>query len=32
VLTPAVRREADAHLEEHHEMSERLACSVLGVN
>jgi putative transposase len=32
VVTPAGRREAVAHLEEHYEMSERRACSVLGVD
>lgn len=31
-MTPAGRREAVAHLEEHHEMSERRACSILGVD
>ena len=31
-MTPAGRREAVAHLEEHYEMSERRACSVLGVD
>ncbi|MGA1764562.1 MAG: IS3 family transposase [Ilumatobacteraceae bacterium] len=32
VVTPAGRREAVAHLEERHEMSERRACSILGVD
>jgi putative transposase len=32
VVTPAGRHEAVAHLEEHYEMSERRACSVLGVD
>jgi putative transposase len=32
VVTPAARREAVAHREEHDEMGERRACSVLGAN
>jgi hypothetical protein len=30
MVTPAVRREAVAHLKDAHEMSERRACSVVG--
>jgi len=32
MVTPAARREAVAHLEEHYEMSERRACSVIGAD
>ena len=30
MVTPAVKREAVAHLKDAHEMSERRACSVIG--
>jgi putative transposase len=32
MVTPAARREAVAHLREHHEVSERRACSVTGID
>jgi putative transposase len=32
MVTPAARREAVAHLREHHEVSERRACSVIGAD
>jgi putative transposase len=32
MVTPAVRRQAVAHLREHHEVSERRACRALGVD
>jgi len=32
MVTPAARREAVAHLEQGYEMSERRACSLIGVD